>query len=138
MVFASHAEALRVEGMDWGEKRDSVIAKIEKKGWTAIPTNYKQLLEADAFILSEPCRVRFTFTASLSLTSIQLTWETSKMGPLARESLIKRYGHPSSVNPGANHYEWLGSFKGEHISLDYPDDYFKSETVVVFQSGYKD
>lgn len=131
LVFVSHVEAFRLEGFEWGASRDSVISKLRQRGWKPRIAEYKQVVEAEAFLLGETCEIRFLFTPSLYLSAIRTTWETPSVGDALQKSLVSRYGSPHVVNPGMKHYEWHGSFKGEEISLDY----YESQTIVFFQSG---
>ena len=135
ILIVPSALAFRLEGYNWGDTRASVVEKLGKKGWAVRPSRVEQLVEADVFLGGEPCVAQFMFNGSLRLNKIRVTWDTTHVGDDIMKKIIRDFGNPNEASPGAKHYMWKGSFKGEEITLDYSDLSGLNRTTVVFDGG---
>ncbi|MFH0984928.1 MAG: hypothetical protein V1882_05265 [Candidatus Omnitrophota bacterium] len=135
ILGAPSALAFRLEGYNWGDSKASVLEKLEKKDWDIRSTRTKQMIEADVFLGGEPCVAQFMFNDALRLNKIRVTWDTTRVGDDIRKRLLRDFGNPSEVSPGAKHYMWKGYYKGEEITLDYSDLSGLNKTTIVFDGG---
>ncbi|MFH1799757.1 MAG: hypothetical protein ABH891_02755 [Candidatus Omnitrophota bacterium] len=130
-ILVPSALAFRVGDSKWGDTRDQVTERLTRLGWNILPSSFPQMIEAEAFLAGDPCRVQFMFNKNLRLSKIRTTWDTTQVGAGLKKELTKEYGAPHHAGDYTRHYEWYGSFRGEEIVLDF----FDRGTRLTFDGG---